>query len=78
MPEISCQTLVIAIQAVADEIRTLRAALEADDGVEAEPEDYQRLEDLERAADDLEKSYDIESQRVLNLPPYEVLIKAWG
>ena len=74
MPEISCQTLVIAVQAIASEIRTLRETLARDDGVEAEPEDYQRLEDLMQAADDLEAAYTIAARTVLNLPPYDALI----
>lgn len=71
MPSISHQTLIISIQAVASEIRNLRAALAEGD---AEPEEYQLLEDWQRAADDLERAYDEAARTVLNLPPYDELV----
>lgn len=74
MPEISCQTMVLAVQAIASEVRALKEALARNDGIEAEPEDYQRLEDLMQAADDLEDAYATAARTVLNLPPYEALI----
>lgn len=70
MPEISNRTLVVAIQAVASEIRTLREALA---GGDAEPEEFQILEELTQAADDLERAYEIAAQKVINLPPYDEL-----
>lgn len=71
MPNINHQTLVVAIQAVASEIRGLQAALAEG---EAEPEEYQLLEDWQRAAEDLERAYDEAAKTVLNLPPYEELV----
>lgn len=71
MPDISNQTLVIAIQAVAAELRSLRAAIA--DG-EMEPELLQSLEDHQRAADDLERAYEASARQVLNLPPYDELV----
>jgi hypothetical protein len=71
MPEINSLTLVIAIRAVAAEIRAMRAALA--DG-EAEAEEFQALEDYERAAEDLERAYEITARTVINLPPYDELI----
>jgi hypothetical protein len=71
MPQIATRTLLIAIQAVATQIRALRAELAAG---EAEPEDYELLEKNLQAADDLERAYDIEAQTVLNLTPYEELV----
>ncbi|MDE2308790.1 MAG: hypothetical protein KGJ97_10940 [Xanthomonadaceae bacterium] len=71
MPNISHQTLVVAIQAVASEIRSLRAALAEGD---AEPEEYQLLEDRIRAAEDLERAYGEAARTVLNLPPYDELV----
>lgn len=71
MPDITNRTLVIAIQAVAAEIRAMRLALA--DG-EGEPEDYQRLENWMRAADDLERAYDEAAKTILNLPPYSELV----
>ena len=68
MPNINHQTLVVAIQAVASEIRGLQAALVEGD---AEPEEYQVLEDWQRAAEDLERAYDEAARTVLNLPPYD-------
>lgn len=71
MPQISNPTLVIAIQAVDAEVQSLREAVLAG---EAEPEEYQLLDDRIRAAEDLERAYAIEARRVLNLPPYDELI----
>jgi hypothetical protein len=71
MPNISPQTLVVAIQAVAAEIRNLRAAL-AEGG--AEPEEYQLLEDRICAAEDLKRAYDEAARTVLNLPSYDGLV----
>ncbi|MEW5836788.1 MAG: hypothetical protein AB1832_17130 [Pseudomonadota bacterium] len=71
MPNISYPTLICAIQAVASEIRSLRADLAEGD---AEPEDYQLIEDWQRAADDLERAYDEAARTVLNLPPYDELV----
>lgn len=71
MPSISHQTLLVAIQAVASEIRSLRAALADGD---AEPEEYQLLEDRIHAAEDLERAYDDAARTVLNLPPYDELV----
>jgi hypothetical protein len=71
MPEISTQTLVIAIQAVAAEIRALREAVASG---EAEPEEHQLLEDRLRAAEDLERAYEIAARTVINLPPYDELV----
>ena len=47
MPEINSETLIVAIQAVAAEVRVLRDA--AENG-EAEPEEYELLEERMRAA----------------------------
>ncbi|GLQ92378.1 hypothetical protein [Dyella acidisoli] len=71
MPEISNQTLIIAIQAVAAEIRALREAMASG---EAEPEEYQLLEDRIQAAEDLEHAYEIAARTVINLPPYDELV----
>ena len=70
MPEISNQTLVIAVQAIAGEIRELREAVA--DG-EATIEELQLLEDRLQAAEDLQRAYRIAAQSVLNLPPYDEL-----
>lgn len=71
MPQISANTLVVAIQAVDAQVRQLRKAVERDD---AEVEEMQLLEQWEEAARDLEKAYDIEAKDVLNLPPYDELV----
>jgi hypothetical protein len=71
MPEITTQTLVMAIQAVAAEMRSLREDLASED---VDPELEQLYEDFERAADDLEAAYDKEAKSVLNLPPYNELV----
>lgn len=71
MPQIETRTMLIAIQAVAAQIRTLREELAEGD---AEPEDYVLLEQNIQAAEDLERAYDIEARTVLNLPPYDELV----
>ena len=71
MPQITSQTLVVAIQAVDAEVRALRDAVLAGD---AEPEEHQLLEDRMRAAEDLEHAYNIEARTVINLPPYDQLV----
>ena len=73
MAEIKSRTMLIAIQAVAAQIRAMRQEL-ADGG--AEPEDYALLEQNIEAAEDLERAYDIEAKTVLNLPPYDELVAA--
>jgi hypothetical protein len=71
MPTINNQTLIIAIQAVAAEIRNLRSAISDGD---AEPELLQLLEDYQNAAENLERAYDVAAQTALNLPPYNELV----
>lgn len=71
MPEISTEALIISIQAVAAEIRALREAIQSGD---AEPEEYELLEERQRAAENLEAAYNKLAVNVLNLPPYEQLI----
>lgn len=71
MPEIKSRTMLIAIQAVAAQIRTMREELADGD---AEPEDYVLLEQNIEAAEDLERAYDVEAKTVLNLPPYDELV----
>lgn len=71
MPEIKSRTMLIAIQAVATQIRAMREELADGD---AEPEDYALLEQNIEAAEDLERAYDIEAKTVLNLPPYDELV----
>jgi hypothetical protein len=71
MPEIATDTLLVAIQAVAAQVRGLRAAVARSD---AEPEEMQLLEEWQDAARDLERAYDREAAEVLNLPPYDELV----
>lgn len=70
MSDISPQTLVIAIQAVAARVRALREAVA---GGQAPAQEQALLEDHLRAADELEQAYDFAALTVLNLPPYEEL-----
>ncbi len=63
--------MLIAIQAVATQIRAMREELADGD---AEPEDYVLLEQNIEAAEDLARAYDIEAKTVLNLPPYDELV----
>lgn len=71
MPQISTDTLIVAIQAVAAQARELRDAVRRGD---AEPEEMELLEQWQDAARDLERAYDVEARVVLNLPPYDELI----
>lgn len=71
MPEIKSRTMLIAIQAMAAHVRTMREELADGD---AEPEDYVLLEQAIEAAEDLERAYEVEAKTVLNLPPYDQLI----
>ena len=70
MPQISTDTLIVAIQAVAAQARELRDAVRRGD---AEPEEMELLEQWQDAARDLERAYDVEAKVVLNLPPYDEL-----
>ena len=71
MPEISINTMIVAIQAVAAQVKELRITVNGDD---AQPEDMQLLEEWTEAAEDLERAYDASAQTVINLPPYDSLI----
>jgi hypothetical protein len=71
MPQISISTLQYAISAIAGDIKELQQAIDDDETV---PEDYQRMEDLERAAAELEAQYDEAAKTVLNLTPYNELV----
>jgi len=71
MPEISTDALIVAIQAVAAQVREMRIAARSDD---AEPEELMLLEEWTEAAEDLERAYDVEARTILNLPPYDQLV----
>jgi hypothetical protein len=72
MPEIKTQTMCVAIETLAEKIRSLREILQRD-GDDADLE--QMIEDYERAAEDLERAYDKEAETVINLPPYDALVR---
>jgi hypothetical protein len=71
MPEISINTMIVAIQAVAAQVKELRITVDSDD---AQPEDMQLLEEWTEAAEDLERAYDTSALTVINLPPYDSLV----
>lgn len=71
MPQISISTLQYAISALAGDIKELQQLIDDGDTV---PEDFQRMEDLERAAAELEEQYDEAAKTVLNLTPYNELV----
>lgn len=71
MPEISINTMIVAIQAVAAQVKELRITVDGDD---AQPEDMQLLEEWTEAAEDLERAYDTSARTVINLPPYDSLV----
>lgn len=70
MPEISVNTMIVAIQAVAAQVRQMRAVAAMDD---AQPEELMLLEEWLEAAEDLERAYDKAAQTIINLPPYDRL-----
>jgi hypothetical protein len=70
MPEISINTMIVAIQAVAAQVKELRATVNRED---AQPEEMQLLEEWVEAAEDLERAYEIAARTVINLPPYDRL-----
>ena len=69
--EISINTMIVAIHAVAAQVKELRATVSRDD---ARPEEMKLLEEWVEAGEDLERAYDTVAQTVLNLPPYDRLI----
>ena len=71
MPQISVSTLQYAISALAGDIKELQQMIDEGDTV---PEDFQRIDDLERAASELEAQYDEAAKTILNLTPYNELI----
>lgn len=70
MVNVDARTLVMAVQAVAAEIRRLRALPEAD----MVPGDALLLEDYEGAAEQLEVACAKAAGTVRNLPPYAQLV----
>jgi len=72
MPEISINTMIVAIQAVAAQVKELRITVSRDD---AQPEEMKLLEEWVEAAEDLERAYDAAALTVINLPPYDRLIQ---
>ena len=71
MPQISVSTLQYAISALAGDIKELQQMIDEGNTV---PQDFQRMDDLERAASELEAQYDEAAKTVLNLTPYNELI----
>jgi hypothetical protein len=71
VPEVGGNTLVMAIQAVAREIRRLDAMCGS---VDANANDQELLFAYERAAEELEEAYSTAGRRQINLPPYDELI----
>ena len=70
MVKIKPQTLMVAIQAVDAQIRSMR--VDFDD--EADPMAFQVLDDWQQAADDLERAYDELASNAVNLPSYNDLV----
>lgn len=71
MPEIRGKTLAMVIQAVASEIRRLRALPEE----QTVPEDEERLVDFETVAEELEDLYEAARKTESNLPAYGRLVQ---
>lgn len=71
MAEIKTGTLIVAIQAVAAQVRVLQEAAQSG---EAALEELELLSDWQGAAEDLEAAYDKLALTQLNLPPYDELV----
>lgn len=71
MPEVSGNTLVMAIQAVDGEIQRLSELPDE----QMVPEDYLLLEAYLKSADELELAYAEALQHAINLPPYAQLVR---
>lgn len=74
MANISAQTLVVAIQAVEAERRSMESARETAEGPEAADLD-ELLFAIDRAASELKDAYTISRLEYDNLPPYSQLVK---
>jgi hypothetical protein len=74
-PSVELSTLLIVIQILQTEIDEHKATLSKEVGTS---EDYLWLEDLEKAASDLQRAYTthIEKNKIVNFPAYEQLLKA--
>jgi hypothetical protein len=72
MPEISARALVVSIQAVDAELCVLREAARSGD---LRAEDSALIEEREIAAESLRDAYSELEVTVLNLPPYEQLVR---
>lgn len=72
--QIKPQTLMVAIQCVAAEIRLIDKKLEDDEPANA-AELEQLLVSFDLAADDLKKAYEIALNQYGELPAYEELVK---
>ena len=72
MPEVSGNTLLMAVQAVDDAIKALEARLRQPAG---DPlDDTEMLLSYTRAADELRSAYEIARLNTGNLPPYDEVI----
>jgi hypothetical protein len=73
MTQLSGMTLVMAVQAVAAEIRRLRAETSDEDA--ADPRDQLLLEDYLKTARELETAYAAAARLEPDLPPYDELVR---
>lgn len=74
MPDVSGNTLMMAVQAVQESIATLQGRLRSGEGDELD--DTEMLLAYERAADELRRAYEIARLNTGNLPPWEDLVAA--
>jgi hypothetical protein len=76
MPDVSGNTLLMAIQAVQDAMKILETRL---DDPEVDPlDDTEMLLAYARAAVELRQAYEIARLNTSNLPPYETLVPPQG
>jgi hypothetical protein len=72
MPDVSGNTLLMAIQAVQDAMKSLEARL---DDPDIDPlDDTEMLIAYTRAAEELRQAYEIARLNTSNLPPYDKLV----
>jgi len=79
LPDVDGRTLMLAIQAVAADMKTLKATVDAaaaGDGDLADVEDL--LLSYEKAAEKLRAAYEVARLASSNLPPYASLVRDSG
>ena len=78
MPDVSGNTLLMAVQAVDDAIQALRARLQEADEDDDPRDDEELLHSYRKAADELRRAYELARLSSSNLPPYDEVLPPRG